>query len=89
MDMDLLKIQKENKATQLPSLECVRSLCMEQVLNSSDCQEQLKLSGHILKNNISISRQKSGFVLELLLLSGFRPGPKQTGLYSHRRWLEA
>ena len=22
-------------------------------------------------------------------LQGFRPGPKQTGLYSHRRWLEA
>ena len=20
---------------------------------------------------------------------GFRPGPTQTGLYSHRRWLEA
>ena len=22
-------------------------------------------------------------------LRGFRPGPTQTGLYSHRRWLEA
>ena len=22
-------------------------------------------------------------------LPGFRPGPTQTGLYSHRRWLEA
>ena len=22
-------------------------------------------------------------------LLGFRPGPTQTGLYSHRRWLEA
>ena len=22
-------------------------------------------------------------------LQGFRPGPTQTGLYSHRRWLEA
>ena len=22
-------------------------------------------------------------------LWGFRPGPTQTGLYSHRRWLEA
>ena len=27
-------------------------------------------------------RQKTG-------LRGFRPGPTQTGLYSHRRWLEA
>ena len=27
-------------------------------------------------------REKTG-------LRGFRPGPTQTGLYSHRRWLEA
>ena len=27
-------------------------------------------------------REKTG-------LLGFRPGPTQTGLYSHRRWLEA
>ena len=26
--------------------------------------------------------EKTGF-------RGFRPGPTQTGLYSHRRWLEA
>ena len=45
-----------------------------------------------------------GFVCSVLLISyknisephcektgfrGFRPGPTQTGLYSHRRWLEA
>ena len=26
---------------------------------------------------------------EKIVLRGFRPGPTQTGLYSHRRWLEA
>ena len=26
---------------------------------------------------------------EKIGLRGFRPGPTQTGLYSHRRWLEA
>ena len=26
---------------------------------------------------------------EKTVLRGFRPGPTQTGLYSHRRWLEA
>ena len=24
-----------------------------------------------------------------IIIRGFRPGPTQTGLYSHRRWLEA
>ena len=26
---------------------------------------------------------------EKICLQGFHPGPTQTGLYSHRRWLEA
>ena len=26
---------------------------------------------------------------EKICLRGFRPGPTQTGLYNHRRWLEA
>ena len=43
-------------------------------------------SHHLLHTVASWSheprRQKTG-------LRGFRPGPTQTGLYSHRRWLEA
>ena len=33
-------------------------------------------------DNLSLVLKKNG-------LRGFRPGPTQTGLYSHRRWLEA
>ena len=31
---------------------------------------------------------KMSLVLRKTGLRGFRPGPTQTGLYSHRRWLE-
>ena len=47
------------------------------------------LHGRVNKMNIILScavtyepREKTG-------LQGFRPGPTQTGLYNHRRWLDA
>ena len=46
------------------------------------------------RDNIKVLDKASvGLVYEPLCektgLRGFRPGPTQTGLYSHRRWLEA
>ena len=46
-------------------------------VNGQDLDE-LKYSG-----NYESRCEKTG------LLRGFRPGPTQTGLCSHRRWLEA
>ena len=37
----------------------------------------------------TISRLRTDPRCEKTGLRGFRPGPTQTGLYSHRRWLEA
>ena len=66
-----------------------------------DSDRERGLSDYFKKTSF---RQLSHTVLHLLVwvtttlfeppcektgLLGFRPGPTQTGLYSHRRWLEA
>ena len=51
------------------------------VLNSKTMKSFRKTFRHISHNNEPRS-EKTG-------LRGFRPGPRQTGLYSHRRRLEA
>ena len=41
--------------------------------------------GHVMKNLLLAYEPRS----EKTGLRGFQPGPTQTGLYSHKRWLEA
>ena len=59
----------------------------EPLITASKADQVRKLCGSILykkKGNFSYEPR-----CEKTCLQGFRPGPTQTGLYSHRRWLEA
>ena len=47
--------------------------------------EKLTANDQSDKNFVFINEPRS----EKTGLRGFRPGPTQTGLYGHRRWLEA
>ena len=53
-------------------------------------QDGLSLTrSEILKTFFLVTSYKNEPRCEKAGLRGFRPGPTQTGLYSHRRWLEA
>ena len=54
------------------------------------CLIQFKISGEPSKLLIGENRKKIYEPCsEKTGLGGFRPGPTKTGLYNHRRWLEA
>ena len=62
----------------ISSTKSVFFICLKLTKNQAHAQKVFKIS--FFQNEPRY--EKTG-------LRGFRPGPTQTGLYSHRRWLEA
>ena len=58
-------------------------------LNSTNQHMQLQRKGRDLKCQIQNLEVLNEPHCEKTGLRGFRPGPTQTGLYNHTRWLEA
>ena len=52
------------------------------------CSKELRVE-HVTKSFITLEPGPNEPRYEKTGLRGLRPGPTQTGLYSHRRWLEA
>ena len=75
----------KNDEQHLPILICIQNLVIfcpffRKILSRNEILASIK--GHYKEAKNEPRSEKTG-------LLGFRPGPMQTRLYSHRRWLEA
>ena len=91
-----LKSQTQQKLIGKHWLSSIYSVC-RLVWNLLTMRDTFMIDYKETFSFIDVIKSEVSFVFDMLFepcsektsLRGFRPGPTQTGLYSHRRWLDA